>query len=175
MGTVRIARADLAGLDSLAADSLVLPMFEVCAQPRSVAGYVDWRLSGRLAKMLKTKKFSGQAEEALLMSSLGRIGTDRIFLFGLGQPQPPNKLTSMMRQQASMLFEAGTRHLALAPPSPAVADAPSPAFLIRWLEAIPATAARFDEVVLLDPGDELLMAQDGLHTATNKAGMTWGG
>ena len=175
MGTVRIARADLSGLDALHADSMALPMFEVCAQPRSVAGYVDWRLSGRLSRLLKSGRFSGQRQESLLMSSLGRLGTDRIFLLGLGEPKEPGELGAVIREQISTLFEAGVRVLALAPPSPVVADAPSPAFLIRWLEAISGTSAKFEELILLDPGDELLMAQDSLHTASHKAGMTWGG
>ena len=175
MGTVRIAAADLAGLDALDVDAVVLPMFEICAQPRSVAGYVDWRLSGRLARLLKRGKFSGRAHEALLMPTLGRFGAHRIFLLGLGRPQAPPILAPILRKQVGVLSEAGVRVVAVAPPSPVVADAPSPAFLVRWLEAAAGTDARFDEVILLDPGDELLMAQDSLHSASNKAGMTWEG
>lgn len=175
MGTVRIAPADLAGLDTLKVDAVALPMFELVAQPRSVAGYIDWRLSGRLSRLLREKRFQGRPEETLLMSALGRFGADRIFLMGLGRPQPPNKMTDVLRAQASTLFEAGARVLAVAPPTPVVDDVTAPAFLIRWLEALAGTQVRFDEVVLLDPSDELLMAQDGLHSASNKAGMTWEG
>ena len=174
MGTVRIASADLPGLDKLEVDAIVLPMFEVRTQPRSVAGYVDWRLCGRLARLLKSGRFSGAADESLLMSGLGRFGADRIFLFGMGRPQAAEQLAPMIRRQVGVLQEAGARVLAVAPPSPVVSDAPSPKFLVRWLEALAGTSVRFDEVVLLDPGDELLMAQESLHTAANRAGMTWG-
>ena len=175
MGTVRIAPADLAGLDALDVDTIALPMFEICVQPRSVAGYVDWRLCGRLARLIRGGRFVGAADEALLMSSLGRFGAERIFLLGLGDPRPPNRLTSLMRSQIDTLFDAGARAVAVAPPSPAVADAPAPAFLVKWIEAVAGTSAEFDEVILLDPGEELLMAQDSLQSASNKAGMTWGG
>ena len=174
MGIVRIARADLVGLDALTVDSLVLPMFEVCAQPRSVAGYVDWRLCGRLAKLLKSGRFSGQAQEALLTSPLGRLPTDRIFLLGLGRPRPPQELSSVLREQVGTLYDAGARVLAVAPPSPVITDSPAPMFLVRWLEAVASTGVRFEEVILLDPGNELLMSQDSLQSASNKAGMTWG-
>ena len=175
MGIVRIAAADLPGLDALAVDTIALPMFEVCAQPRSVAGFVDWRMCGRIARLLKSGKFRGQAQEALMTTSLGRFGADRIFLLGLGKPQAPGPLAPLLRRQVSVLHEAGARVVGVAPPSPVVADAPSPAFLIRWIEAMAGTAVRFDEVVLLDPGEELQMSQDTLHSASNKAGMTWGG
>ena len=152
-----------------------LPMFEVIAQPRSVAGYIDWRLSGRLSRLLREGRFEGRSEETLLMSVQGRFGADRVFLMGLGHPQPPSRMTAVLRTQASTLFDAGARVLAVAPPSPVMDDVPSPAFLVRWLEALAGTQVRFDEVVLLDPSDELSVAQDGLHSASNKAGMTWEG
>ncbi len=173
MGTVCIAPADLAGLNALRVDSIALPMFEVVTQPRSVAGYVDWRLSGRLARLLKSGRFTGKAQEALLMSPLGRLGADRIFLMGLGPPRSPAEMSLLLRKQVGSLFEAGARAVAVAPPSPVISDSPAPVFLERWLEAVAGTGARFDEVVLLDPGDELLMSQDTLHSAANKAGMTW--
>lgn len=174
MGTVRIARADLEGLDALIVDSLVLPMFEVRAQPRSVAGYVDWRMCGRLARFLKDGRFSGRAQEALLTSSMGRLPTDRIFLLGLGQPQAPTGLAAVLKEQVGTVYDAGARVLAVAPPSPVADDAPASAFLVRWLEAVASAGVRFEEIILLDPGKELLMAQDSLQSASNKAGMTWG-
>lgn len=175
MGTVRIAPADLAGLDALSVDALVLPMFAVCAQPRSVAGYVDWRLCGRLARLLKSGRFSGGADESMLMTALGRLGAQRIFLLGLGPPRALDELGALLRRHVDILADAGAKDLALAPPSPVVSDVPSPVFLGGWLESIGGTSARFDEILLLDPGDELLMAQDSLQSASNKAGMLWEG
>ena len=86
MTQVSTERGDLAGLDKIDIDALALPFYEERAQPRHVAGYVDWRLSGRLARLFLSGRFGGRAGEVVLMSALGRLRVKRIFLFGLGRP-----------------------------------------------------------------------------------------
>ena len=117
-GTARIANGDLTGLDSLDVDALALPMYAVCEQPIAVAGYADWRLAGRIARLLKSGKFSGETDEALLMPSLGRIGPKRIFLLGMGVPQnlDEKRLGERMKQIVAVLSDAGAKRLAIGAP-----------------------------------------------------------
>lgn len=109
---------DLAGLDALSVDAIVAPLFEGATQPQGVAGYVDWRLSGRLARLILSGRFRGSVGESLLMGSLDRVGAARIFLFGLGPADKwlkaphADDVPGILRRAS----EAGVGTLALAPP-----------------------------------------------------------
>src|SRR5687767_7138419 len=114
MSRVRIAAGDLEGLDALSVDSVALHLFEEKKQPRAVAGYVDWRLCGRLARLLLQEQFKGSIDETLLMPSLRRIGAERVFLIGLGdQQESRSRLEERVEQAAGVLVDAGARRVAL--------------------------------------------------------------
>lgn len=48
------------------------------------AGLVDWRLNGRLSRLLKERKITGQWEEVILIPTQGRIFPKLVLLFGFG-------------------------------------------------------------------------------------------
>jgi hypothetical protein len=118
VGFARIARGDPKGLDELAVDALVLPLYKAKAQPMAVAGFADWRLCGRIAKLLQKDRFLGTNGEILLMPSNKRIGAERIFLFGLGEPREmmDSEIASRVLKMVSVLAEARARKVALAGP-----------------------------------------------------------
>ena len=82
---VRTAHIDLAGLDGLDCDALALGIFSDDRPLRSVAGFCDWRLNGRLSALVRNGQFACQPEEVMLTDTVGRIGTARVLLFGLGE------------------------------------------------------------------------------------------
>lgn len=85
MGTrVSILAADLAKWDEAERDSLLLPIFEDERPLRGAAGLCDWRLCGRLSRLLKQKRASGVRGETLLMPPGRRLPFGRLLLFGLG-------------------------------------------------------------------------------------------
>src|SRR5437867_3450420 len=97
---VRVQAGDVRGLDELSVEALCLPLYQVVKQPTSVAGCADWRLCGRIAKLLLKGTFKGEDGETLLMPAMGRLGADCIFLFGLGEPRELQESEVAKRAQA---------------------------------------------------------------------------
>lgn len=170
--TARIAPGDLRGLDQLRVDALALPLFQAVKQPTSIAGFADWRLSGRIGRLVKNGRFRGEVGESLLMPSLGRIGPARIFLFGLGVKETlkPSEAADRLHAMIRALIDARARVVAAGIPES------SNGSLVRgWLEAAADEKERFDEIVLLD-GDGSVARLDGeLARAARKRGLTWSG
>jgi hypothetical protein len=65
--------------------ALVLPVFSDERPLRGAAGLADWRLSGRLSRLIRSGRFTATSGESLLMPPAGnRLPFARIVLFGLG-------------------------------------------------------------------------------------------
>jgi len=75
---------DLARWDEAARDALVLPVFKDDRPLRGAAGLADWRLCGRLSRLLKTQRATAEAGETLLLPPGRRLRFARILWFGLG-------------------------------------------------------------------------------------------
>jgi hypothetical protein len=110
----------LANLDALDVDSVVCG---VCADVRPLAGLlgmIDWRLCGRISRYLQEGTVRGDDGEKVLLPSLGRIPSPRIFLYGWGPStsllqQPSARVAAMIE----MVEKAGGRRVAFAFPEPA--------------------------------------------------------
>lgn len=70
-------------LDEAAPDALVLTFFSDERPLRGAAGLCDWRLCGRLSRMLKAGKLKGDLGEVTLYPP-PRLPFSRLVLFGLG-------------------------------------------------------------------------------------------
>ena len=75
---------DLSRWDESARDCLVLPVFRDDRPLRGAAGLVDWRLCGKLSKLLKSSRASAEAGEQMLLPPGKRLKFKRILWFGLG-------------------------------------------------------------------------------------------
>jgi len=75
---------DLARWDETARDTLVLPVFKDDRPLRGAAGLADWRLCGRLSRLLKTNKASADTGETMLLPPGRRLKFRRVIWFGLG-------------------------------------------------------------------------------------------
>jgi hypothetical protein len=75
---------DLARWDESARDCLVLPVFRDDRPLRGAAGLADWRLCGRLSRLVKSNRATAEAGEALLLPPGRRLRFARILWFGLG-------------------------------------------------------------------------------------------
>lgn len=76
--------ADLAKWDETVRDSLLLPIFEDERPLRGAAGLCDWRLCGRLSRLIKSGKAKAQQGETVMMPPGRRLPFGRLLLFGLG-------------------------------------------------------------------------------------------
>src|SRR5687768_18415019 len=65
--------------------ALALGVFTDERPLRGAAGLCDWRLCGRLSRLLKKNKASGAKGETVLMPPGKRLRFGRILLFGLGR------------------------------------------------------------------------------------------
>jgi hypothetical protein len=75
---------DLARWDESARDGLVLPVFKDDRPLRGAAGLADWRLCGRLSRLIKSNRATAEAGETLLLPPGRRLRFSRILWFGLG-------------------------------------------------------------------------------------------
>ena len=52
---------------------------------RGASGWIDWRLNGRLSRLIQAKRLTGEWKETILVPSEGRIVAPLILLIGLGR------------------------------------------------------------------------------------------
>lgn len=75
---------DLARWDEAKRDCLVLPVFRDDRPLRGAAGLVDWRLCGKLSRLLRDSRASADPGETMLLPPGRRLRFSRILWFGLG-------------------------------------------------------------------------------------------
>lgn len=81
---------DLSRWDEANRDCLVLPVFKDDRPLRGAAGLADWRMCGRLSRLLKSNRASGEAGETLMLPPGRRLRFGRILWFGLGDAKGYN-------------------------------------------------------------------------------------
>ena len=75
---------DLARWDETARDCLVLPVFRDDRPLRGAAGLADWRLCGRLSRLLKSNRATAEQGETMMLPPGRRLRFKRVLWFGLG-------------------------------------------------------------------------------------------
>ena len=81
---ISVLPLDLARWDEAARDCLVLPVFKDDRPLRGAAGLADWRLCGRLSRLITGSKASAAQGETLLLPPGRRLRFSRLLWFGLG-------------------------------------------------------------------------------------------
>jgi hypothetical protein len=123
--SVTTADIGLEGLDALAGvDALCLFVAEDDRPLPGTAGYVDWRLSGSLSRVLKQKFFTGARQDWLLLPSDGRLPITRIFVVGIGgrKDLDTGALGQVLANAAQVLGKAQVESVALEIPGGAKLD-----------------------------------------------------
>ncbi len=64
---------------------LVLGIFSDEKPPRGICGFIDWRLNGMISREIKQGRITGDFMEKILIPFPRRIGSEMLFLFGLGK------------------------------------------------------------------------------------------
>lgn len=156
---IAISEGDLRGLLRLQVDALAVPLGPHRVQPRGVAGAIDWRLGGQLARWIASGQFTGTAGEDLLTIGGPDLGARRVFLFGMGHGEGRT-------HAVEVLAEARAVEVAIAPRG----DAPVVDESCGWLKALAKRAKAFERVVLLDPDGELSRARAKVEGLGRKLG-----
>jgi hypothetical protein len=118
--TVSFLASDLGKWDQLegAPDALVLPFFSDERPLRGAAGLCDWRLCGRLSRLLATGRVNGKWGETTLYPPGRRLPFARLVLVGLG---PADKFDERAATEAAKIIgdkmkKLGAARYALVPP-----------------------------------------------------------
>lgn len=82
---LRFTTPELPALDQLGSEILVTGIAEGERPPRGVAGLVDWRLAGRLSRLVKSGFVSGRLGEVLMLSGKPKLPFDKVIFVGLGR------------------------------------------------------------------------------------------
>ena len=82
---IRFVPPDLRRLEGLKGEAMCVPLFQDERPLRGAGGLVDWRLSGRLSRLLLDARLVGERGEKLLLPARPKLPFDKLFLFGLGK------------------------------------------------------------------------------------------
>ena len=109
---------DLQKWDEAPRDALLLPLFADERPLRGAAGLTDWRLCGRLTRLLRAARLSGARRETLMLPPGRRLAFQRIFLFGVGESRGYNddQLRKDVRWMKDVAVAAGVKDFALEAP-----------------------------------------------------------
>jgi len=109
---------DLARWDETARDCLVLPVFRDDRPLRGAAGLADWRLCGRLSRLLKTQRATADAGETMMLPPGRRLRFARVMWFGLGDAKgySDDRLRKDLAWIAGVVKNAGVTEWALQAP-----------------------------------------------------------
>jgi len=108
----------LEAIDEAAAESLCLFVASDERPLTGLAGLTDWRLSGRLSKLLRAGLLKGDAGEAVLTPAGARLGFQKLFLFGIGpSDQSDESLVQHVAEALRKLAHAGVREAAIQLPA----------------------------------------------------------
>jgi hypothetical protein len=104
-------------LDQADAEALCLFVSEDERPLTGLSGLVDWRLSGRLSRMIRAGLVIGAAGEALLTPPGMRLAFRKLFVFGLGAARTDEELAGRLADALRRLAQAGVKDAALQLPA----------------------------------------------------------
>jgi hypothetical protein len=151
--SVSFLASDLAKWDSLenAPETLVLPFFSDERPLRGAAGLCDWRLCGRLSRLLQTSRVAGKLGESTLyppnVSGAKRLPFQRLLLVGLGAADRFDEKAAheASRLIADKMAKLGPTRYALVPPGRSTGRLSARRALEIYLES-----AKTGEVVVIE-------------------------
>jgi hypothetical protein len=88
----------LQDIKKLETGALIVGFFEDVRPLKGLAGELDWLLCGSLSRLILTKKLRGELGDVALLTSQGKLPTQKIFMIGLG---PKATFTSSAARSAA--------------------------------------------------------------------------
>ena len=115
-----LVEPSLGSLDALDVESLAVGLTTNVRPLLGIAGFVDWRMCGRLSKLILSGTVTGAAGEKVLVPSMGMLRPARLFLFGWGASEKlADGATDRMKWMVEVLKTAGVERVAISLPEPA--------------------------------------------------------
>lgn len=147
-----ILAADLAKWDEADREALLLPIFADERPLRGAAGLCDWRLCGRLSRLIKADRVAGARGESLMMPPGRRLRWRRLVLFGLGPSKDygEDRFRRDVRWIRKVAADAGLSDYALEPPGRATGLIGARRALELWLDESAKDGLEPEAVTLVD-------------------------
>jgi hypothetical protein len=123
--------------DEARADALIVTLFKDERPLRGATGLCDWRLCGRLSRLVRTGRLVGAEGETLLMPPGRRLPFGRILAVGLGKQTRFDDETYRrhVRNIRDVARRAGMTDYAIQPPGRATGLIAARRALELWIEA----------------------------------------
>jgi hypothetical protein len=169
--SVHFLSAELSKWDEASGEALVLTVFTDERPLRGAAGLADWRLCGRLSRLIKHKHLAGKGQEVLMMPPGRRLPFPRLVIFGLGKSDDfsEEKFRHQVRRIRVTMHKAGVTNYALQPPGRATGLIAARRALEIWMEESEKHDDIKETVAIVDtPGAQKEMA-DILHAYHRRA------
>ncbi len=81
---LRFVSRELAALDELDVEVLVASVFSDVRPAQGVAALCDWRLGGRLSRLMREGFLTGNRGEVVMVPGKPKLAFDKVLLFGVG-------------------------------------------------------------------------------------------
>ena len=127
---------DLSKWGDVTGDALILTFFSDERPLRGAAGLADWRLCGRLSRLIRRQRLTGKRGETLLLPPGRRLGWRRIMVFGLGDSSrfDEDVYRQHVRWIRDVVARARVSEYAMQPPGRATGFIGARRALELWLE-----------------------------------------
>lgn len=137
--------------NNVSGDALILSFFSDERPLRGAAGLADWRLCGRLSRLIRRQRITGKRGETLLLPPGRRLPWARILVFGLGDSSRFDEAIyrQHVRWMRDVLSRAKISEYALQPPGRATGFIGARRALELWLEEADKDG-RDDDIVVID-------------------------
>lgn len=168
---VRFASPDLGSVSELKTEALCLPFFLDERPIRGPAGLVDFRLCGRVSKLIASGRMHGDMGEAVLMPARPRLFAERLLWLGAGRHGELDeaRFRGLVKAALTRLGELRVRAAALSLPG-RVRGRFAPADAIDWfLEEASGFGERLDELTLLESDEAQRVMQPRVERARRRA------
>jgi hypothetical protein len=116
----RLLEPTLQNVDALDVDAVVVGLCRDVRPLGGVLGMIDWRLCGRVSRLVAAGAITGVDGERVLMPTHGRIPAPRLFFYGWGDAASiAARRLAHVEAMAEMVARAGVHRVAFAFPEPA--------------------------------------------------------
>jgi hypothetical protein len=142
-------------------DALLLTFFKDERPLRGAAGLADWRLCGKLSRLIRRKRLSGKRGEQLMLPPGRRLPFARVMLFGLGDSRKFDE--EIYRQHVRWIRDVAARakidRYATQPPGRATGMIGARRALDLWLDEADKAQRNEDVVIIEAHGGQKEMAE----------------
>jgi len=141
--------------------ALVLTFFSDERPLRGAAGLADWRLCGRLSRLIKHGKITGRRGETLMLPPGRRLQFPRLLVFGLGDSSRFSEdiYRQHVRWIRDVVDRAGVEEYALQPPGRATGLIAARRALELWLDEEGKDGKQTRVAIIDAPGAQKEMAE----------------